>query len=888
MLPFLTRLIAQIVSYQESILVGVLLGFALVSHGYNMYHFPFFENDEGTYLAQAWSVVAEGSLAPYTYWYDHAPLGWIFTALWLLLTGGLFRFGFSLYSARVFMLVIHAASTLLLYLVTKKMTHSKTTATLSCLLFSISPLAIYFQRRLLLDNLMVFWLLISLAYILYSHSHIKAYVLSALTFGLAVLTKENAVFFAPVFLWLVFQTSYKKIRNFSSVLWVVIMGMVVSFYPLYALLKGELFPPGSWLSSAQDHVSLLGTLKMQAGRGTGLPFWSAGSDFMLNLNYWYGKDPLLIYLGIVALVILAGLAFVSKKSRTVLALNLAMLAFLCSGKLVINFYIIPLIPFLVMAIALAVQQFGSFLDRLTIPKMSAVVTVVFVILVGRYYLAHSQEPFLRDETSRQVEAVNWIKQNISPDKAISIDFYGYSDLAHQRFPHDPVFSNADWFWKVELDPDIRDKKLASNYKNLEYVMVTAEVQRQLVGFPKTSSLLRHALANSQPVAAFAFGNSYPKTIDLFNQEYPNGDWVVIYQQQTPGQVLEAGWNFYKQSFINSEGQVSDPYGGQTTSEGQAYALLRAVWMNDQQTFDKVWQWTKTHLQQPETGLFTWKWSRAPANDRGTAADGDIDMAVSLAFAAKQWDNALYLEESKRVITGIWTYEIKQMNKKPYLVAGNWAKEKPTVIINPSYLAPYAFRIFAEIDPEHDWLAVVDSSYEALKACATSRLNTRTSVGLPPNWCEVDNRGRVSRVDEAGLTSTDYGYDAIRTYWRLALDYQWYQELRAKRLLKLGYQFLEKEWQSNGKIVVTYTHDGQTWEKHESVLSYAANLPVFIVLDKDLADTIYKTKVLAKFYESFKDDGIESYWEDPQNYYTQNWAWFGTGLYGGKFKNLWHD
>ena len=36
-----------------------------------------FQDDEGTYTSQAFSVLEDGRLAPYTYWYDHPPLGWI-------------------------------------------------------------------------------------------------------------------------------------------------------------------------------------------------------------------------------------------------------------------------------------------------------------------------------------------------------------------------------------------------------------------------------------------------------------------------------------------------------------------------------------------------------------------------------------------------------------------------------------------------------------------------------------------------------------------------------------------------------------------------------------------------------------------------------------------
>jgi hypothetical protein len=42
--------------------------------------------------------------------------------------------------------------------------------------------------------------------------------------------------------------------------------------------------------------------------------------------------------------------------------------------------------------------------------------------------------------------------------------------------------------------------------------------------------------------------------------------------------------------------------------------------------------------------------------------------------------------------------------------------------------------------------------------------------------------------------------------------------------------------------------------------------------------------LPKFYVNENN----SYWEDPKNYYVQNWAWFGTALYFNKLENLWNE
>src|SRR6516164_3915036 len=71
--------------------LGVRLDIALflslltgaVTHGYNLFNYPLYITDEGIYIQQAWSVLREARLSPYTYFYDHAPAGWLAIAAWV-------------------------------------------------------------------------------------------------------------------------------------------------------------------------------------------------------------------------------------------------------------------------------------------------------------------------------------------------------------------------------------------------------------------------------------------------------------------------------------------------------------------------------------------------------------------------------------------------------------------------------------------------------------------------------------------------------------------------------------------------------------------------------------------------------------------------------------
>src|SRR5262245_58114978 len=70
-----------------AVLAPVLVVVGLV-RGIGMSTFPRFVDDPGTYLSQAWSLQHEGTLSPYSYFYDHAPAGWIQVALWSMVTDG--------------------------------------------------------------------------------------------------------------------------------------------------------------------------------------------------------------------------------------------------------------------------------------------------------------------------------------------------------------------------------------------------------------------------------------------------------------------------------------------------------------------------------------------------------------------------------------------------------------------------------------------------------------------------------------------------------------------------------------------------------------------------------------------------------------------------------
>ena len=72
-------------------------------------------------------------------------------------------------------------------------------------------------------------------------------------------------------------------------------------------------------------------------------------------------------------------------------------------------------------------------------------------------------------------------------------------------------------------------------------------------------------------------------------------------------------------------------GGDTVSEGQAYGMLIAAGVGDEDRFRQVWAWTDEHLQRRDR-LLAWRWADGAVVDSTPAADADLVAAGALALA----------------------------------------------------------------------------------------------------------------------------------------------------------------------------------------------------------------------------------------------------------------
>ena len=161
----------------------------------------------------------------------------------MALTGGPHTFGSAIDSGRVLMLLLHLAMIHRLYRVARKLGCAPPRPPWWPPVLALAA-GDLLPAPVMLDNMMLFWVLLSLDLLLDGQGRLSRIVLSGVCFGIALLSKETAIFLAPAMLFIALQERRRHQGRFGVGGWLLATGLVVSLYPLYAGLQGELLPLG--------------------------------------------------------------------------------------------------------------------------------------------------------------------------------------------------------------------------------------------------------------------------------------------------------------------------------------------------------------------------------------------------------------------------------------------------------------------------------------------------------------------------------------------------------------------------------------------------------------------------------------------------------------------
>jgi hypothetical protein len=497
-----------------SLLIGaiVILAVGLV-HAIGYDRFPGrATDDEGTYVSQAWAVQYWHALAHYTYWYDHPPFGWITMAAYNWVTNAFDRLPDSVTVGREFMISVKVVSAAMVFLLARRLGYSRLTASGAVLLFGLSPLAIQFQRMVYLDNLAVMWTLAALAFAASRRRSLAAAVGSAVCFALAVLSKETIAVLFPALLLLLWQNTSQKTRRYTISLFLTVLAALVFTYPLYALLKKELF-------EGPNHVSLMWTIKWQLFyRAPSGSLLDTSSDTYAVAQSWLETDPLLIGVG----VFLAPIGLLLRRTRAVaLALTIQVVMLFRNGYLPFP-YVIGMLPFAALLLAGVADQlvkgpsargWASTMARTAGQVVVVSALVAGVSLVGPVWDKGIRQAMTEDHSGPPRAALDYVATHVPRGAILLVDNNLWTDLIRRGFNPNPV-----WFYKLDLDPAVR-AKYQNGWRDLDYIVLSEYTATTLKDLPTVMAAVQH----SEVIASFGDGEMTVRKIIKDGPATPRSD-----------------------------------------------------------------------------------------------------------------------------------------------------------------------------------------------------------------------------------------------------------------------------------------------------------------------------------------------------------------------------
>lgn len=382
----------------------------------------------------------------------------------------------------------------------------------------------------------------------------------------------------------------------------------------------------------------------------------------------------------------------------------------------------------------------------------------------------------------------------------------------------------------------------------------------------------------------------PEMSEIVEEEGPG----IVVDQEVWQELVAATWEGYKANYIycgencgNNLGLVFDPnMGYQAVSEGVGYGMLMAVMMDDQETFNTVYE-AAYEIMDNSFDLLHWRADNAGnITGENSATDAEEDIALALIFAEKlvergEWEqhsSMPYGEKAQAVLDAIYMYEVAEGR---YLTPGNAWKGEGQEILNLSYFMPAWYRIFDEFEGGERWQPVITYGYRSLYVTEGADKGLApdwsTSAGGPAfEWCEQNGRP----LDACKYEMT---YDAIRVPWRIALDCLWFDDFRACEWSRTSMDFMRE--QPEASFARMYDMAG------EPVVSYQNELMVGMWLTAAIAaeDTEMQRRLADSLYGYSGNALGDGHWGgSAQYYFNQSLAWFGASLLSGDFRNIYAE
>lgn len=363
-------------------------------------------------------------------------------------------------------------------------------------------------------------------------------------------------------------------------------------------------------------------------------------------------------------------------------------------------------------------------------------------------------------------------------------------------------------------------------------------------------------------------------------------------------VLNRLWDSYRHYYLRGGRIIRPKNGDDTVSEGQAYAMLRAVWLDDRATFDEVYRWTEENLSRfPRYGdhLLAWHYvpdrlAGPPVIDYTPALDADLDYALALFLAAKKWPDqrrpiglAPYRDKAMAVAgsmmaKAVYPHPSGELVLLPWPLANVKEPEK-SLLLNPSYFSPGHYRVFGRETGDARWNKLAEDTYRQVNRLLNYGGDDDAITPTVPDWILMTADGSFAVDPARGYVS---GWDAFRLWWRLRVDYDFSASPAAKDLIggRLRKFLVKSMAASGGEVASESDRNGDPKVKAANAGMTAAYGWALRDLRPPLSRTLCRQAA-----QQLKRDGEYMYFEDRDDYYTNSWAWYAMVETGMRFPFL---
>jgi endoglucanase len=264
-------------------------------------------------------------------------------------------------------------------------------------------------------------------------------------------------------------------------------------------------------------------------------------------------------------------------------------------------------------------------------------------------------------------------------------------------------------------------------------------------------------------------------------------------------------------YMDSDGRViRRDQGGDTVSEGQAYAMLIAAGIGDRRSFRLAWDWARSNLQRSD-GLLSYS-RKGTFVEHESASDADLDAARALALAADRFGEEDYRRDAARIAAAIVDHETAGPKDSLTLVAGPWATSAPQAV-NPSYFSPRAYGTLGRLSDAEAY-----AKLEASSRRIVSRL-VGNPTPLPPDWAKISRRETLkpSTPPAAPTQPLQFGPDAARIPVRYAESC----EAADRRLAARLYPFFAQAARQGARLGTSYDPRGAPLDTNAAALTAVA-------------------------------------------------------------------